>query len=111
MNSAPMQRWRKRYFLVRSNKKMEYYEDDTLQDMKGVINLESCINLQSAVSYRKHKNVIRIDTMMRIYFMVSDSQKDMKEWVEVLSSLCGDEVTQGIVLKICTIFITYHSLV
>ena len=74
---------------------MEYYEDNSSDIPKGIINLEYCIRVHSGVRHIKYKNVIKIDTLLREYFLVCGNETEMNEWMEALSNLCGEGVNKG----------------
>lgn len=54
-----------------------------------MINLEDCKSVHSDLSHKKYKNVFDVETKDRIYYLVAQSQEEMKEWVDVLCRICG----------------------
>lgn len=75
--------------MLRSSKVLEYYKSEAGEVQKGVINLEDCKTVHSDLSHKKYKNVFDIETKERIYYLVAQSQEEMKEWVDVLCRVCG----------------------
>lgn len=45
--------------------------------------------MHSDLSHKKYKNVFDVETKDRIYYLVAQSQEEMKEWVDVLCRICG----------------------
>lgn len=72
---------------MRSSKILEYYKSET-GDLKGVINLEDCIIVHSALFHKKHKHVFDITTRDRTYYLVAPSADEMHSWVAVLCQVC-----------------------
>ena len=82
-----IQAWRKRFFCLRSSKVLEYYKAVD-GDLKGVVNLEDCKAVHADLSHKKYKYVFDIETRDRTYYLVANSQKEMKEWVDTICSVC-----------------------
>lgn len=81
--------WRKRYFMLRSSKILEYYKSADGALLKGVINLEDCKTVHSDLSHKKYKFVFDVETKDRIYYLVAQSAEEMKSWVDQLCHICG----------------------
>lgn len=75
--------------MLRSSKVLEYYKSDVGDVLKGVINLEDCKTVHSDLSHKKYKHVFDVETKDRIYYLVAQSQEEMKTWVDVLCRICG----------------------
>lgn len=80
--------------MLRSSKVLEYYKSEDGELLKGVINLEDCRMVHSDLSHKKYKFVFDIETKERTYYLVAQSQEEMKGWVDVLCHMCG-LVVQG----------------
>ena len=87
-----LQSWRKRYFMLKSSKILEYYKSEN-GEIKGVVNLEDCISVHSDLFHKKYKHVFDIQTRDRTYYLVAPSLEDMNTWVTALCGLC-DFTTQ-----------------
>ena len=83
-----LQNWRKRWFILLSSKVLEYYKSES-GEQKGVINLEDCHSVNSNLFHKKYKCVFNVETKERVYFLVSKTEKEMKQWVDALCSVCG----------------------
>ena len=88
LEGGGMKSWRKRWFCLRSSKILEYYKSEN-GDIKGVVNLEDCVSIHSALFHKKYKHVFDIQTRDRTYFLVASSQEEMVLWVKSLCSVCS----------------------
>lgn len=75
--------------MLRSSKVLEYYKNEDGEVLKGVINLEDCRMVHSDLSHKKYKFVFDIETRERTYYLVAQTQEEMKGWVDVLCQICG----------------------
>ena len=75
--------------MLRSSKVLEYYKSPDGDVLKGVINLEDCKTVHSDLSHKKYKYVFDIETKDRVYYLVAQSQEEMKAWVDQLCRICG----------------------
>jgi len=68
--------------------------------MKGIINLEDCVSVNSGLSHKKYQYVFNIETAERIYYLVASTEQEMTDWVETLCRVCefisADEEEEGI---------------
>ena len=72
---------------MRSSKVLEYYKKEG-GELKGVINLEDCVSIHSALYHKKYKFVFDIKTKDRIYYLVAATAEEMMSWVEAVCGLC-----------------------
>ena len=75
--------------MLRSSKVLEYYKSDDGELLKGVINLEDCRMVHADLSHKKYKYVFDIETRERTYYLVAQTQQEMKGWVDTLCEICG----------------------
>ena len=73
---------------MRSSKVLEYYKKEG-GELKGVINLEDCVSIHSALYHKKYKFVFDIKTKDRIYYLVAATAEEMMSWVEAVCELCS----------------------
>ena len=82
--------WQKRFFVLHSNKLLHYFKNEKdKRPVKDPINLAFCKSVESHLTHTKFKHVFSIATEQRTYFLVADSERDMLNWVEHLSTVCG----------------------
>ena len=84
-----VQAWRKRFFKLRSSKVLEYYKSEDGDIQKGVINLEDCVAVHSNLAHKKYSFVFDVETKFRVYYLVAQTQPEMKTWVDELCRVCG----------------------
>ncbi len=60
--------------------------------LKGVINLEDCKSVHSDLAHKKYKYIFDVETRERTYYLVAQSQDEMKGWVDQICMVCGLQV-------------------
>ncbi|EDO44466.1 predicted protein [Nematostella vectensis] len=87
-----MRSWQRRFFVLRSNKKLFYYKSEKdKKPVKDPIDLHTCRCVEANLQHNKFPYVFSVNTVNRTYYMVADSQEIMDTWVEKLCFVCGFE--------------------
>eukprot|EP00041_Stephanoeca_diplocostata_P008173 m.118346 g.118346 ORF g.118346 m.118346 type:complete len:308 (-) comp17205_c0_seq1:463-1386(-) len=88
VDATSRKKWRRRWFLLSSSqKKMFYYADDTLKDLKGDIDLQSCRRVLVGLSHPKYKSVFSCVCPHREFYLAAESETDMITWAKAIMGL------------------------
>eukprot|EP00049_Salpingoeca_infusionum_P025617 m.20718 g.20718 ORF g.20718 m.20718 type:complete len:577 (+) comp8195_c2_seq1:691-2421(+) len=87
VDQLSVRRWRQRYFVLYSNKRLEYWNDESRTTLKGQIDLGTCWGVKPNMKHKKYQYVFSISTEMREYFLVAGSEVTMMNWVKLLEEV------------------------
>lgn len=82
---TPVRNWKRRWFVMKDDDTLTYYEDESLESPKGVINLAEVATVGEATTSDR-PNTLQLKAAERVYFMQAESKEDMKDWIAVLVS-------------------------
>nr|ODN86867.1 PH domain-containing protein [Cryptococcus depauperatus CBS 7841] len=77
--------WKKRWFVLRTNK-LAYYKDEKEYYLKRVINLQE-IHTVAPVAVKKHLHSFGIVVPKRTFFVKAPSAAEMEEWVHAINEM------------------------
>ncbi|XP_069747095.1 GRB2-associated-binding protein 2 isoform X2 [Narcine bancroftii] len=91
--------WKKRWFILRSGRMsgdadvLEYYKNDHSKKPIRVIDLHSCEQVDSGLTFKKKEFqdsfVFDIKTIDRTFYLVAETEEDMNKWVRSICQICG----------------------
>jgi len=76
--------WKRRYFVLKTNRVLNYYESDNSSMVKGSIELNKVIGVE-----RKQKKMLDLVTPKRTWSFACVSTKVRDEWVANISNVAG----------------------
>lgn len=74
-----LKEWRKRYFMLKSNKL--YFSVHKNETHHGMIDLTDCLRIKSAEEMTNQPNCFEIVTPETTYYMYANSEKEKEEWI------------------------------
>ncbi|KAK6908403.1 hypothetical protein I203_102404 [Kwoniella mangroviensis CBS 8507] len=77
--------WKKRWFVLRTEK-LAYYKDEKEYSLKKVIDLHE-VHTVAPVTVKKHPHSFGIVTPKRTFFAKASHQDDMEEWVRAINGV------------------------
>ena len=80
--------FRRRYMILWTNKRIEYYTSDTLSTMKGCVNLlglhRRFIQRSDKIPKKGHMYGFQIATDKRVWYFAVKNEKDREEWIATI---------------------------
>lgn len=77
--SAWLQKWRKRYFVLKGNKL--FFMKSPTDEPHGSIDLKECLTVKSAEDKINKKYCFEVATPEATYYMYAESEKEKDEWI------------------------------
>jgi len=75
--------WRKRWFVLKNN--VIYYSKEMNSGELGIIRLQNVKPEQVQIcNKKKKKNCFEVETPNRTYYLVAESESEMKSWMEII---------------------------
>eukprot|EP00730_Choanoeca_flexa_P016036 TRINITY_DN7497_c0_g2_i2.p1 TRINITY_DN7497_c0_g2~~TRINITY_DN7497_c0_g2_i2.p1 ORF type:complete len:533 (+),score=109.23 TRINITY_DN7497_c0_g2_i2:267-1865(+) len=83
-----LRRWRQRYFVLwAQTKELEYFVDASMQERKGVIDINACYHINDDIPHQKYEHVFAVAVTGRKYYLVAGSARQRDEWVDMLREI------------------------
>ncbi|KAI6650972.1 GRB2-associated-binding protein 1-like [Oopsacas minuta] len=84
-----LRRWKTRYFVLRVDATLEYFQNNKSPSALGVINLEHTQRLEAGLETRKYGNIFDLIMPNRTYFFSAGHLDIMFEWVSQIKHILG----------------------
>ena len=89
LNKSILKRWKTRYFIMRADATLEYYDGYRSSVPLGVINLEQTLRLEAGLETKKYANIFDLIMPRRTYFFSAGQLEIMFDWVTQIKCILG----------------------
>ena len=89
LNKSFLKRWKTRYFILRGDATLEYYDSFRSSVPLGVINLEQTQRLEAGLETKKYGNIFDLIMPGRTYFFSAGHIDIMFDWVTQIKYILG----------------------
>ncbi|EGD79536.1 hypothetical protein PTSG_10106 [Salpingoeca rosetta] len=94
INQPTLCRWRRRYFILRKNKRLEYWSDSSQRELKGCVDLREVWQIEEDVDYRGQPTFC-LSTHDRKYFFIAGDASDKRAWLTTIREVIGKSTSKS----------------
>ncbi|XP_065826368.1 golgin subfamily A member 6-like protein 22 isoform X2 [Oscarella lobularis] len=83
--SAFSKKWKKRWFVLKSDGEMNYYEDEKSKKSLGTIRLSDCTEVTDAEADVRRFNCLALHTTGRVYYVEAETKEEIDAWFKAFA--------------------------
>merc|ERR1712173_397540 len=78
--------WKHRFFVIYDWKEMRYFEDDSMKEQKGMVDLKTVTKVNSIDNANKYNyaNCIELHSAKRIWVLSAQNEQDQADWIRII---------------------------